>query len=430
LNPHKSTWWLEVYKKIVYGLGLKKKETMDRNEVIEDIKERFPDIPGVTMFTSWRRSSTSENTVEIQLSGYDTKKLLEIADEVQRVLRQIPEINSVDVDIEQGKDEICILLDQQRVRQAGLNPTQVAYTVSYAIRGYELPEMRNGEKEITVRTQYLKEDRETLEQLKNMRFTAQSGDEIPLSTIADFKIRKGLGEIRRKNSKTSLNIQASTTKGNLEKLSKSIDKAMSNLSLPRGYSWDKGGRFFDWEESNEAFQYALILAVLFVFLLMGVLFESFVLPLSVIVSIFFAPVGAFWLLYITRTPLDLMGWIGLIILVGVVVNNAIVLIDLVNRLREGGMSRQEALMEASKRRFRPILMTALTTIFGLAPMALGNSSLIGIPYAPLGRVIIGGLITSTFFTLVFVPLFYTFFDDLRVFWKKVASVALKVKSQS
>ena len=150
------------------------------------------------------------------------------------------------------------------------------------------------------------------------------------------------------------------------------------------------------EESNEAQAFGIIMAVIFVFLLMGVLFESFVLPLSVIVSVPFAFIGANWMLFLTGTTFDLMAGIGLIILIGIVVNNAIVLMDLINRLKKEGFSQQDAILEAGQRRFRPILMTALTTICGLLPMALGNAGLIGIPYAPLGRTIIGGLISATF----------------------------------
>ena len=138
------------------------------------------------------------------------------------------------------------------------------------------------------------------------------------------------------------------------------------------------------QDTNESFQYAVTLAIVFVFIIMGFLFESFVLPLSVLISIPFAFFGSFWLMYVSNTPIDIMGFIGLIILVGIVINNAIVLIDLINRLRAQGYSRIEAIIEGGKHRFRPILMTAFTTIGGLIPMAVGNAQMIGIPYSPLG----------------------------------------------
>jgi HAE1 family hydrophobic/amphiphilic exporter-1 len=152
---------------------------------------------------------------------------------------------------------------------------------------------------------------------------------------------------------------------------------------------------------------------------MGLLFESFVLPLAVIIAVPFAYLGVVWTLYLTETPLDMMARIGIVILVGVVVNNAIVLVDMANRLREEGKTRFEALIEAGRHRFRPIMMTTLTTVCGLIPMALGTSKVVGMAYAPLGRTMIGGLMAATLLTLVIVPLFYALLDDLRDFVGRV-----------
>ena len=167
------------------------------------------------------------------------------------------------------------------------------------------------------------------------------------------------------------------------------------------------------ETEEDARIMALLLSVTFVFLIMGVLFESFLLPLSIITTIPMAFLGVYWTLYATDTTFDTMGAVGLVILVGVVVNNGIVYIDLVTRLRNGGMDRVSALVEAGVRRLRPILMTALTTIFGLLPMAVGDSSFIGMPYSPLGRVVAGGLATGALLTLFLLPFLYTVLDDIR-----------------
>jgi len=149
----------------------------------------------------------------------------------------------------------------------------------------------------------------------------------------------------------------------------------------------------------------------------------------VIISIPFSFVGAYWILYITGTTLDMMSQIGFVILIGIVVNNAIVLVDLVNRLRKEGMSRFDALLEAGKNRFRPILMTAFTTIGGLIPMAVGNAKMIGIPYSPMGRTIIGGLIFSTMVSLLAVPWAYTLFDDMRNYFKQLVAGVLQRRKE-
>ena len=190
-----------------------------------------------------------------------------------------------------------------------------------------------------------------------------------------------------------------------------------------GIAWDRGTEGQRYREENDMMNFAIFLAITFVFLLMGVLFESIVLPFSVLLAVPFSFLGVYWTLYLWDTAMNPMAQVGLIVLVGVVVNNAIVLVDMINRLRAEGMARDEAILEAGFNRFRPILMTTFTTVFGLMPMALGNSSMLGTPYAPLGRTMMGGLLCSTLLTLFVVPLFYTFLDDLRGILRQVAVVA-------
>ena len=177
-------------------------------------------------------------------------------------------------------------------------------------------------------------------------------------------------------------------------------------------------------EDQRQQQFAFLLAIVLVFLLMGMLFESVSLPLCIIAAVPFAMFGAYWMLFITGTTFDLMAGIGIVIMVGIVVNNAIVLVDLVQLNRAEGMSRRDALLSAGSQRFRPILMTAATTIVGLIPMAVGDASLAGIPYKALGRVVIGGLITSSIMTLLLVPLLYSMVDDLRSWGSRVWTYAM------
>jgi HAE1 family hydrophobic/amphiphilic exporter-1 len=225
-------------------------------------------------------------------------------------------------------------------------------------------------------------------------------------------VAKTLGQIQREGRQTIMRVNAKAPRVDHRALTVAVDKAMEGFDMPRGYRWDKGN-YYNPAESDAQMAFALYLAIVFVFLLMGILFESFVLPLAVIIAVPFAFIGVYWMLYLTSTPFDNMARIGVVILVGVVVNNAIVLVDMANRLRASGKERFEALTEAGRHRLRPILMTTLCTVTGLIPMALGDSKIGGLPYAPLGRTMIGGLIVSTVLTLVIVPLFYTFLDDLR-----------------
>ncbi len=416
LNPPKDVvWWRVASKSIGKLLGVWPEGPMEREEVIEDMKERVPKLPGVEMRVNWRWDPTKDNSVRVTLYGDDTGTLVSLAKQVKKIFQKFPGVTGVELDIEDGADEIQVKLNRELAKRYNLNPSNVAGTISYALRGYELPDFHTDDREIPMRTQLVKSERETLEQLKNLSFHTESGVAIPLGSVAEFNVHKGWNEINRHNGKTSLRLKVYTMQDNIDQLTKDIDFAIATMQFPRGYSANKGDRFSDFEESNRAQYFGMIMAIVFVFLLMGVLFESFILPLSVIVSVPFSFIGAYWMLFITQTAFDLMAGIGMIILVGIVVNNAIVLVELINRLREDGLSRTEAILEAGSRRFRPILMTALTTIFGLLPMAMGNASLIGISYSPLGRTIIGGLISSTFLTLLVVPVAYSYFDDLRTF---------------
>jgi len=252
-------------------------------------------------------------------------------------------------------------------------------------------------------------------------FATEGGEEVSLAEVASFRVARGMGRIARYDGKTKLRIRAMTTRADIKSLYEEIDKVMSGLELPRGYTWNKGERFNRMRESDVSRQVGIVMAITCVFLLMGVLFESFILPFSVLFSIPFAFMGVYWTLYLTDTPMDTMASIGVIVLIGVVVNNAIVLVDMVNRLRADGMDRSEAILEGGRNRFRPILMTTFTTVFGLMPMALGDSNVMGTPYAPLGRTMMGGLLASTFLTLLVVPLFYTLLDDLRMALKRLTT---------
>jgi HAE1 family hydrophobic/amphiphilic exporter-1 len=387
---------------------------MDRNAIEADIKEKFEIPPGINARSLQRGSggAPQDSAISISLYGDDTTTLLGLAEEAVRRLRMIPGLLSVDTDSERAGQELQIVLDRDRARQMGVNPQSVSGTISNTMRGVEVGRFNNPDgRELRVFAQLGDADRTGLDDVRTMTFRTDNGVEVPLESLAALKVSRTLGQIQREARQTIVRITARAPRQDSRTLFAAIDKAMEGFDMPRGYRWDKGS-WFGGNEDREM-MFPLILAVVFVFLLMGILFESFILPFAIIIAVPFAGLGVYWTLYLTKTPLDMMARIGIVILVGVVVNNAIVLIDMANRLRASGRSRFEALMNAGRHRLRPILMTTMCTVSGLIPMAVGNSKIIGLPYAPLGRTIIGGLIVSTFLTLVVVPLFYTLLDDLR-----------------
>lgn len=423
---HPSTedaWWQVVYGNLKAWISPAAPRRMILKDVVEDVKKNAPEFVGVRRRINWQSGESDQESVTLSLYGEDTATLIVLSKEVERRLQAIPDLIDVETEMERGDDEIRLQIDREQTRKYGVGSQVIAGTISYALREIELPTYRTPEKEIPVRAFLKKEDRETLQQLESMTFRSASGKDIPLGALVKPTIHKGFGRIYHEDGKTVLRVTAVTTKDDLKEISKKIDRAMKGFEMPRGYQWNKTGRFTKMEESDSTMTFALIMSITFVFLLMGVLFESFILPLCVLLSIPFAFFGVYWTLYLTNTTQDIMSMIGIIILIGIVVNNAIVLVDLVNRLRKEGYSRFDALLEAGRHRFRPILMTSFTTVFGLLPMAVGNASLIGMPYAPMGRTMMGGLLASTAMTLVIVPLFYTLLDDLRELWKRLIAAA-------
>lgn len=428
LEAHREAWGIRVYRTRLEGdsnrgqlyVYLESDGPLPRDEVMARAREELPqDLPGVTATIGWDvndQGGAGSNQIRLTLYGEDVGTLTALAEEVARRVRSVPGVMQAHADaLNEGADEIRLIVDRDAVTRHGVSAAQVGQLISYAMRGSTLTPLRVDDKEIAVTSRFTLEDRSDLNTLLDFDvWSPATGSLVPVRALTHVEVAKGPSQIRREEGRTStgitLDLEAEAT---TNAVFAGIDAALSDMAFPRGYSWSKGQRFNQQQENDEAMGLALLLSVCFIFLLMGVLFESFVLPLSILTTIPMALFGALWLLFLTGTPMDTMGGVGIVILVGVVVNNGIVLIDLVTQLRAEGMERTEALVEAGRRRLRPILMTAMTTICGLIPMAVGSSAFIGIPYAPLGRTVIGGLLAATFLTLVFVPVLYTVLDDLR-----------------
>ena len=407
-----TEWYSHAWVSLRQVLGLRERE-LTKEEVEKHIRENIEPPPGYALRTSWR-DREQDASVSISLYGEDTGTLETLAREVERRLRTIGDLTSVETDMDRGTTELQVRLDRDQARRLGVDTRAISGTISYTLRGIEISKYYTPSgHEVDIQVQLRDARDQDMDDLRQLTFPSEDGTPIPLESLAEFFVEPSLGAIRRENRQTSLNIVAKASKADAKALFAKVDQAMQGFEMPRGYRWDKGARYVRLEDSNESQKFAVILSICFVFLLMGVLFESFVLPLAVIIAIPFSFLGVYWTLFLTGTPLDMMSMIGSVILIGVVVNNAIVLVDLTNRQRRGGMTRTEALLDAGRHRFRPILMTTFTTVCGLIPMALGNSKMVGMPYSPLGRTMIGGLICATFLTLVIVPLFYSCLDDLR-----------------
>lgn len=424
-KPPSQEWWYSAYRSTMAWVGFPIDNLMDRKDVLEDLKKTIPQYVGVKVRVDRERTQSGTARLDINLFGDDFETLADYLGEVERRIAGIESVIETESDLEKGDSEIRVRINREEAQKLGISPERVGQSIAYVVNGTSLPRLQIDDREIRVRLRLDEEDRKSLQQLKAYTFKSDTGENVALAAFASFEITQGSGTIRRKDGKLRLRVRAIANKADVETLYGEVDQAMDGFTMPRGYTWDKGENYSTYREKEDSMNDAMLMAGVCVFLLMGVLFESFILPFCVILSIPFSFLGVYWTLYLTGTPYDTMAGVGTIVLIGVVVNNAIVLVDMINRLVLDGYSRREAILEAGRNRYRPILMTTFTTVFGLLPMAVGTSQMMGMPYAPLGRTMMGGLIMSTILTLLVVPLFYTFLDDLRLAIGRLVAQAFK-----
>jgi len=423
-NPNQD-WWYPTYQWMRKTAGFETDPWITRKDIIDELNKEIPRYVGFRVAVESNKGGGKDPNIQVYLYGDDFEKLENLMTEVERRLSGIESVTELESDLEFGNQEVRIRIDREKAKRHGITGPVVSQTLAYQLRGAQLPRFKMGDRELDVQLLLNESDRQSLTQLKNYTFTTATGEKLPLSSFSKFEITKGPQHITRHNGRNRMRVRVYTTKKDIEGLYNDIDKVMEGFELPRGYEWNKGERYTQYSRESQAMKFAIMMAITFVFLLMGILFESVILPFAVILSIPFSFLGVYWSLYVTNTTMDFMSQVGSIVLIGVVVNNAIVLVDMINRLRTSGLDRREAILEAGYNRFRPILMTTCKTVFGLLPMAIGSSTMMGMPYAPLGITMVGGLLVSTLLTLFVIPLFYIVLDDMRLFLKRMARAAFR-----
>lgn len=395
-----------------------------QEEIREEIRQGLPKSPIANPSFDWRRGGGRE-ALRVQVAGESSEKLTELSKEVARILAQIPGFKDVRSEVEAGEEEVQVLVDRDRARQYGYSTQEVATTIAAAMRGQNLRKFHNDEGETDVRLQFQKADQATLEHLRNLPLYNSRTEPTKLATLADFRVRRGPREIRREDRLTVVGVSANLQGVTVEEARKKISRAMQQISLPPGYAWNFGQSFSEEEETGQIMLVNTLLALVLIYFVMAALFESLIFPAAIWTSILFAIVGVWWFFMITSTTFSLMAWIGVLILIGVVVNNGIVLIDRVIQLRAENWSRHDAIVQAGRDRLRPILMTTGTTVLGLVPLCIGTTQIggDGPPYFPMARAIVGGLTFSTFVTLLVLPTIYVLMDDLRNWARGIAKRA-------
>ncbi len=352
--------------------------TLSTKEIIERIEKDLPEIAIGKPDFQFDRQGGGEG-FSIQISGDSTEILNRLGTEVVRALATVEGLKDVRSDAEAGDKEVRVSIDRSRAAAVGLTAAAIAQSVSIAMRGENLREFRGESGEIAVRIAFRDDDKQSIEQLADLPLYTADGRRITLGNVASFHVSAAPDTIRRTDRQTAViltaNLEDEVSANDVRPRVKSL---MEQIELPPGYSWKEGRGFEREDETADMMVMNIVLGVACIFLVMAALFESMLLPFSIILgSIVFSIFGVFLFFAATGTTFSFMAMIGIMILIGVVVNNGIVLVDHVNNLRQEGMTREKAIVTAGRDRLRPILMTVATTIVGLTPLAMGTTQVGG-----------------------------------------------------
>jgi HAE1 family hydrophobic/amphiphilic exporter-1 len=387
-------------------LTLNRDDYSDRQmkDLRKNIREALPVIPGVRVFFDEEADEGGRSThFQVKFFGQDSAVLARLSDEAERRLATVAGVQDISNPLHRGRNEIQVVIDRDKALRQGLSSQDLSDVFAFTLGGMRLRRFNTGSKEVETWLELRPEDRQDLDDLRGLQLLGRDGRQILLGDVAAFQVVRRAQEIERENRKVRSAVRATYEGDTWGDARKEIEGLMNAFDLPPGYSWSWDDRILEQGEENQQMLWNFILSLVLVYLVMASLFESVTQPLAILFSIPFAVPGAAWLLAATRTPFNLMAQIGLLILIGIVVNNGIVLLDHMNQLRASGVPREEAILRAGRDRLRAILMTAGTTIVGLIPLAMGGSSVGPAYYFPLARTVMGGMLSSTILTLIVLP---------------------------
>ncbi len=390
------------------------KRDKDVDTIAEEIRNKLVNVAGakikVNTMDATSMGGSTAGPVNVQIRGDDLQQLQNLSTQVANIVRSVPGTREVSSSVADGNPEIQVEVDRLRASSYGLTPMQVASEIRNAMNGTVATRYKVEGDEVDVKVRYAPQGHEDLASLENLTILSPRGNVVKLSQVADFRLAQGPVQIDREDQVRKAEINAYLLNRDLNSVIKDIQSKVNEMNLPAGYTVTYEGENQDMMDSFGSLGIALILAIILVYAVMAIQYESFFNPFVIMFSIPTALIGVVLGLLMTGRSFSVPAFIGLIMLVGIVVSNAIVLVDYLKQLRERGMERNSAIIEAGRVRLRPILMTAFATILAMLPLSLGLGE--GAEYgAPLATVIIGGLIVSTFITLVLVPVVYSLFDD-------------------
>ncbi|MBL7157504.1 MAG: efflux RND transporter permease subunit [Candidatus Omnitrophica bacterium] len=393
-------------------LTLKKKRKIKTQEAVQSIKNHMEvigiegaDVDFILQESIFSAAVEESAPIIVEIKGQNMPILTKITEKLMKKIEKIKGVYGVKTDMPEPSPEAKVFINKDKASLYNLSVFDIAQTAQIGLKGYIASQLKEKGQEIDIRVRLREKDRDDFNKLSRLQVHSPDGHVVPLFTVAKFGKGKGPSEIKRLDQERTILILANIFKRPLKDVISDITKAINKLDIPADFTVKLAGESEEMNESFNSLIFALVFSIILVYMIMAAQFESFFQPFIIMVTVPLSIIGVVLALFVTGTSVNVVAFLGVIMLGGIVVNNGIVLIDYVNLLRAQGKSVYDSVVEASKARLRPILMTAMTTILGLVPMALaiGEGSELR---SPLAISVIGGLFVSTFLTLLVVPAIY------------------------
>jgi HAE1 family hydrophobic/amphiphilic exporter-1 len=389
-------------------------------QVEDELRAKLAEYPGVKATISiigMFEGQAKEFAIELFIKGPDIEVLDHLSGQVLEIVKSTPGVVDADRSLRGGKPEIQVVIDREQANRLGISTGQVASTLRSLVEGTVATKYKELDKEIDIRVRLAPDQKNSLAEIAAIRLQTPSGSSVPLKAIARFIEATGPTTISRQNRERLATVTANITNRALGSIMNDLNQQFSRLSVPVGYKIEARGYAETMEEMFSNLGLALALAVIFIYMVLASQFNSFLHPFTIMLALPLAVVGALFAVFLTGQRINMQTMVGIILLFGIVTKNSILLVDYTITLRKRGMERTQALLTAGPVRFRPIVMTSVAMIMGMVPAALGTGEG-GEWRQVMGITVIGGLITSTFLSLVIVPIAYLLVDDFEKLFKR------------
>ncbi|MGB0894689.1 MAG: efflux RND transporter permease subunit [Parashewanella sp.] len=387
-------------------LILKKDAKVNIAKLKQTIKAGFPTFANAKPQFGWGRDNQG---VRVTLTGRSTSELIKLSEQITPLLSNIKGLVDVRSELNAGQNEVQIKINPTMAARLGISLTDIAGNISTALRGVPLRSFRHDpNNELRIELAYSKDWQQSLDKLEQLPVLRIENRVYTLGALATISLQPRLDSIRHYNRQTSITLGANLDEISVDEAQKQIEKMLAAIHFPKGYKYSLRGAFQRQNEDEALMITNMLLAIAMIYIVMAALFESLLLPTAIITSILYSITGVFWALMFTGNSMSVMAMIGILILIGVVVNNGIVLVDQINQMKPKLSELTDTINQVCGSRLRPVLMTVSTTVLGLLPLAIGETRLAGggPPYSPMAIAIMGGLIFSTITSLYLVPLCY------------------------